>query len=133
VEHDRRVRRPCERLVATGACLCWTCRNPSTAVPAHMLPCISFRGVDLRAALLRVPQTVIDRHNVALSSSEVNPDEDTAAAGSAQLLLCPSGDAMGACDPYGHFVGQLTLRRLHHRGASLHANSLHSRHRRTQV
>ena len=70
----------------------------------------------MRAALLRVPQTVLDNHNVALSSSEVNFDQDTAASGSAQLLLHPSGDTMGAYNPYGHFVGQLTLRRLHHLG-----------------
>ena len=72
------------------------------------------QDIEMRAALLRVPQTANDNQNVALSSSEVNPDQDSAASGSAQLLLHPSGDTMGAYNPYGHFVGQLTLRRLHH-------------------
>ncbi len=72
------------------------------------------QGVDTHGALLRVPQTVIDKHHVSISTSEVNPDNDAAGTGSTQLLLHASGDAMGVHDPSGHFMGHLALRRLYH-------------------
>ena len=72
------------------------------------------QGVDTHGAILRVPQTVIDKHHVSVSTSEVNPDNDAAGTGSTQLLLHASGDAVGVHDPSGHFMGRLALRRMYH-------------------
>ena len=71
------------------------------------------QGLDARASLLAIPKTVVDKHGLTLSTTEINPDQDTTALGHVQLLLNAPGDMMGAYNASGHFAGQVTLQRLY--------------------